>query len=61
MEWGSADLTTEHLLYAALEDGMARHVIEWVDADPDAISTQLEEEADKGRPTRADTRISLLP
>ena len=48
MEWGSADLTTEHLLYAALEDGMARHVIEWVDADPDAISTQLEEEADKG-------------
>ena len=51
MEWGSADLTTEHLLYAALEDGMARHVIEWVDADPDAISTQLEEEADKGGPT----------
>jgi ATP-dependent Clp protease ATP-binding subunit ClpC len=48
MEWGSADLTTEHLLYAALEDGMARHVIEWVDSDPDAISTQLEEEADKG-------------
>ena len=48
MEWGSADLTTEHLLYAALEDGMARHVIEWVDADPDAISAQLEEEADKG-------------
>jgi ATP-dependent Clp protease ATP-binding subunit ClpC len=41
MEWGNADLTTEHLLYAALEDDMARHVLEWVDADPDAISAQL--------------------
>jgi ATP-dependent Clp protease ATP-binding subunit ClpC len=58
MEWGSADLTTEHLLYAALEDGMARHVIEWVDADPDAISTQLEEEADKGGPTNLSSSLA---
>src|SRR3712207_672662 len=31
MEWGNADLTTEHLLHAALEDEMARHVLGWVD------------------------------
>ena len=58
MEWGSADLTTEHLLYAALEDGMARHVIEWVDSDPDAISAQLEEEADKGGHTNLSSSLA---
>ena len=59
MEWGSADLTTEHLLHAALEDDMVRHVLEWVDADPGAISAQLEEEADKGGST--DASPSLAP
>jgi len=59
MEWGNADLTTEHLLHAALEDDMARHVLEWVDADPDTISAQLEEEVDKG--TRTDSSPSLAP
>jgi ATP-dependent Clp protease ATP-binding subunit ClpC len=59
MEWGNADLTTEHLLHAALEDDMARHVLGWVDADPDAISAQLEEEADKG--ARTDSSPSLAP
>jgi ATP-dependent Clp protease ATP-binding subunit ClpC len=49
MEWGSADLTTEHLLHAALEDDMARHVLEWVDADPDDVSAQLEEATKGGR------------
>jgi len=59
MEWGSTDVTTEHLLHAALEDDMARHVLEWVDADPDAISAQLEEEADRGG--RTDSSPSLTP
>ena len=48
MEWGSADLTAEHLLHASLEDDMVRRVLESVDADPDAVSAQLEKEADKG-------------
>jgi ATP-dependent Clp protease ATP-binding subunit ClpC len=48
MEWGNTDLTTEHLLHATLEDDMARHVLGWVDADPDAVSAHLEDEVDKG-------------
>ncbi|HEV2094100.1 MAG TPA: AAA family ATPase [Rubrobacter sp.] len=59
MEWGDSDLTGEHLLHAALEDGMARHALEWVDADPDTISAQLEEEADRG--ARTDVSPSLAP
>jgi ATP-dependent Clp protease ATP-binding subunit ClpC len=59
MEWGSADLTSEHLLDAALEDDMVRHVLEWTDADPSSISAQLVEEANKGRST--DASPSLAP
>jgi ATP-dependent Clp protease ATP-binding subunit ClpC len=59
MEWGSADLTTEHLLDATLEDDMVRHVLEWADADPSSISAQLGEEANKGRST--DASPSLAP
>jgi ATP-dependent Clp protease ATP-binding subunit ClpC len=59
MEWGSADLTSEHLLDAALEDDMVRHVLEWTDADPSSISAQLGEEANKGRST--DASPSLAP
>jgi ATP-dependent Clp protease ATP-binding subunit ClpC len=46
-EWGSSDLNTEHLLYAALEDGVVRRVLEGTDADPDQIRAQLEEETGK--------------
>ncbi len=59
MEWGSLDLTDEHLLYAALEDGVVRGVLEGVDADPDAIADQLEEEAEKG--ASKDVAPSLSP
>jgi ATP-dependent Clp protease ATP-binding subunit ClpC len=59
MEWGSADLTAEHLLHAALEDGMVRRVLESADADPDAVSAQLEGEDGKG--TRTDSSPSLAP
>src|SRR5918911_4251659 len=59
VEWGGTDLTTEHLLHAALEDDMVRHVLDWVDADPDAISAQLEEETAKGE--RTDLSPSLAP
>ena len=46
-EWGSADLNTEHLLHAALEDKVVRRVLEGADADPDQIRAQLEEETEK--------------
>ena len=51
LEWGSLDLDTDHLLHAALEDDVVRHVLRQVDADPAAIAAQTEEEAEKGEST----------
>src|SRR5215212_1521041 len=59
VEWGNLDLTSEHLLYAALEDRVVRRVLEEVGADPEAIRAQLEEEAEKGG--RTDVAPSLAP
>src|ERR671911_338001 len=59
VEWGSLDLDTDHLLYAALQDGVVRHVLDQIDADPEAISAQLEEEVEKGG--RTDVSPSLSP
>ena len=47
-EWGSVNLDNEHLLHAALEDGVVRRVVEEVDADPNQIRAQIEEEAERG-------------
>ena len=44
LEWGSLDLDSDHLLYAALQDDVVRHVLSQVDADPEAIMAQIEEE-----------------
>src|ERR671921_847981 len=59
LEWGSLDLTSEHLLYAALEDRVVSRVLEEVGADPEAIRAQVEEEAQKGG--RTDVSPSLAP
>ena len=59
LEWGSLDLTGEHLLYAALEDTVVRRVLEGAGADPDALKAQLEEEAEKGG--RTDVFPALAP
>ncbi len=59
VEWGSLDLDSDHLLYAALQDDVVRHVLDQIDADPVAISAQLEEEADKAG--RTDVSPSLSP
>src|SRR5215204_5164658 len=59
VEWGSLDLSSEHLLYAALEDRVVRRVLEEVGADPEAIRAQLQEEAQKGG--RTDVSPSLAP
>jgi ATP-dependent Clp protease ATP-binding subunit ClpC len=59
VEWGSLDLDSDHLLYAALQDDVVRHVLAQIDADPDAIAAQVEEEAEKAK--RADVSPSLSP
>jgi ATP-dependent Clp protease ATP-binding subunit ClpC len=59
LEWGSLDLDTDHLLYAALQDDIVRHVLTQVGADPDAIAAQVEEEAEKSE--RTDVSPSLAP
>ena len=59
LEWGSLDLDTDHLLYAALQDDVVRHVLRQVDADPEAIAAQVEEEADRAE--RTDVAPSLSP
>ena len=58
-QWGSADLNTEHLLHAALEDKVVRRVLGEADAEPDQIRAQLEEETAKE--ARKDASPSLAP
>src|SRR5829696_3902572 len=57
--WGSLDLDTDHLLYAALQDDVVRHVLGQIDADPEAIAAQVEEEADQSE--RTDVAPALSP
>jgi ATP-dependent Clp protease ATP-binding subunit ClpC len=59
VEWGSLDLDSEHLLYAALQDDVVRHVLRQIDADADAIAAEIEETADKAQ--RTDVSPSLAP
>src|ERR671914_665774 len=59
LEWGSLDLDTDHLLHAALRDDVVRHVLRTIDANPDAIAAQLEDEAEKTE--RTDVAPSLTP
>jgi len=59
VEWGNLDLTSEHLLYAALLDNVVRRVLEGAGADPDEIRAQIEEEAQRGG--RTDVSPSLAP
>src|SRR5215210_6931196 len=59
VEWGSLDLTSEHLFYAALEDNVVRRVLEGAGADPEQVRAQLEEEVQKGG--RTDVAPSLAP
>jgi ATP-dependent Clp protease ATP-binding subunit ClpC len=59
LDWGSLDLESDHLLYAALQEDVVRHVLQQVDADADAIAAQLEEEAEKNE--RTDVAPSLAP
>ena len=59
MEWGSLDVDSAHLLWAATQDEVVRHVLQQVGADPAAIAAQIEEEADVKE--RTDVAPSLSP
>jgi ATP-dependent Clp protease ATP-binding subunit ClpC len=59
LDWGSLDLDSDHLLYAALQDDVVRHVLSQLDADPEAIAAQVEEEAERAE--RTDVAPSLSP
>ena len=56
---GVRTVNTEHLLHAALENGVVRRVLEEADANPDQIRAQLEEET--GKEARKDASPSLAP
>jgi ATP-dependent Clp protease ATP-binding subunit ClpC len=59
LDWGSLDLDTDHLLYAALQDDVVQHVLRQVGAEPSEIAAQVEEEAERGE--RTDVSPSLTP
>ncbi|MGZ4190050.1 MAG: ATP-dependent Clp protease ATP-binding subunit [Actinomycetota bacterium] len=51
VDWGSLDLDTDHLMYAAMDDDVVRHVLENAGADPKSVAAQIEDEAQKGKST----------
>jgi ATP-dependent Clp protease ATP-binding subunit ClpC len=58
VEWGSVDLDTDHLLHAALQNEVVQHVLRQLDADPQGIAAQIEEEADRAEPTDGSPSLS---
>ncbi|MFG2086924.1 ATP-dependent Clp protease ATP-binding subunit [Spirillospora sp. NPDC048824] len=49
-QWGSVDLDTDHLLWAATRQQGTRHWLERAGADPDKIKNEIEEAARRGEP-----------
>lgn len=62
-EWGNAEITPEHLLYAATEVEPSRSVIAQLDLDPDRVGAQMRGAAGSGAAsaTTADGGIVLSP
>src|SRR3954468_13187782 len=59
LEWGSLDLDTEHLLWAAMQDDLVAQLVRHAGGDPAAIAAQVEDEAERGG--RTDVAPSLSP
>src|ERR687892_399983 len=59
LEWGSLDLGTDHLLWAAMQDELVAQIVRHADGDPDAIAAQVADEAERGG--RTDVAPSLSP
>ncbi|TDC96561.1 ATP-dependent Clp protease ATP-binding subunit [Actinomadura sp. 7K507] len=49
-QWGSVDLDTDHLLWAATRQQGTRHWLERAGADPDKIKSEIEEHVRPGEP-----------
>ncbi|WP_019931047.1 ATP-dependent Clp protease ATP-binding subunit [Nocardia sp. BMG111209] len=54
-EWGNAEITPEHLLYAAAQVQPSRSVISRLDLDPDKIGAQMRGAAGSGQATATTT------
>src|SRR5919106_2978842 len=59
LEWGSLDLGTDHLLWAAMQDELVAQIVRQADGDPEAIAAQVADEAERGG--RTDVAPSLSP
>jgi ATP-dependent Clp protease ATP-binding subunit ClpC len=59
LEWGSLDLDSEHLLWAAMQDDLVAQIVRQADGDPEAIAAQVADEAERGG--RTDVAPSLSP
>src|ERR687892_811437 len=59
LEWGSLDLDSEHLLWAAMQDDLVAQIVRHADGDPQAIAAQVADEAERGG--RTDVAPSLSP
>jgi ATP-dependent Clp protease ATP-binding subunit ClpC len=59
LEWGSLDLDTDHLLWAAAQDDVVKHVLKQLEVDADALAAQVEDEAEQT--PRTDIAPSLSP
>src|ERR687893_11699 len=59
LEWGSFDLDSEHLLWAAMQDDLVAQIVRHADGDPAAIAAQVADEAEQGG--RTDVAPSLTP
>jgi ATP-dependent Clp protease ATP-binding subunit ClpC len=57
-EWGSEELDTEHLLWAATTVSGSRELLERAGADPDALATEIERDAKHGEPKETPTTLT---
>jgi ATP-dependent Clp protease ATP-binding subunit ClpC len=63
LEWGSLDLDTEHLLWAAMQDDLVAQIVRHADGDPAAIAAQVKmrQSAGDGRTSRRRSRPRPRP
>ncbi|WP_336082090.1 ATP-dependent Clp protease ATP-binding subunit [Nocardia sp. SSK8] len=61
-EWGNAEITPEHLLYAATEAEPGRSIVAELSLDPDQVAEQMQDYLDTGSPSDSDLAdITLSP
>src|SRR5918995_381377 len=58
LEWGSLDLDSEHLLWAAMQDDLVAQIVRQADGDPEAIAAQVADQAERGGRTEEGGRAA---